>query len=48
MPEQLFTYYIETPLVIVIVQSGIFWGVLFIWLQVETWVISEGDAKRGN
>jgi hypothetical protein len=46
MPDQLFTYYIDNPLVMSI-NSGS-WGGRVIWIQIETWVILKGGAKRGH
>jgi hypothetical protein len=43
MPDQLFTYYIENPLVITSINSGS-WGVTR--LDIEIWVIGEGGTKK--
>jgi hypothetical protein len=42
----LFVYYIENPLVVISINSGS-WGVLIVWLEIETWVIGKSGAKRG-
>jgi hypothetical protein len=47
MPDQLFTYYIEISLVVIIIKSGS-WGDIVYLAIGKTWVISKGDAKRGN
>jgi hypothetical protein len=45
MPDQLFTYYIENPLVIISINRGSRRGDGFC-LEIETWVIGKGGAKR--
>jgi hypothetical protein len=47
MSDQLFTYYIEIPLVVISINSGS-WGVMVIMLDIETWVIGEGPPKWGG
>jgi hypothetical protein len=47
MSDQLFTYYIEIPLVVISINSGS-WGVMVIMLDIETWVIGEGGIKMGR
>jgi hypothetical protein len=39
MPDQLFTYYIENPLVIISIKCGNWGGVMVVWIEIETWVI---------
>jgi hypothetical protein len=46
MPYQLFTYYIENPLVIISINIKRWGWVMVIRLQRETWVIGKGGAKR--
>jgi hypothetical protein len=47
MPDQLFTHYIENPLVIISINSGSL-GVMVIRLEMETWVIGKGSTKKGR
>jgi hypothetical protein len=46
MPDQLFTYYIENPLIIISINSGSWAGVMVVWLEIETWIIGKGGPKR--
>jgi hypothetical protein len=45
MPDQLFTYYLENPLVIISIniRAG---GSNVFWLEIETWVTGEGGTRR--
>jgi hypothetical protein len=47
MPNQLFTCYIENPLIIISINSGS-WGVMVVWLEIKTWVIGKSGTKRGG
>jgi hypothetical protein len=48
MSDQLFTYYIENPWMIISINSGSWGGgeVMAIRLDVETWVIGKGGTKK--
>jgi hypothetical protein len=50
MPDQLFTRYIENPLVRIPINSHSWgeWWVIIISLEKETWVIGKGGNKRGE
>jgi hypothetical protein len=45
MPDQLFTYYIESPLVIISINNWS-WGIIAVWPEIETCIIDKGDARR--
>jgi uncharacterized membrane protein YcfT len=45
MPDQLFMYYIENPLIIISINYGS-WGVMVISLDIETWVVDKGGTKK--
>jgi hypothetical protein len=47
MSGQLFTYYLESHLVIISINSGSWEGLIVVWKEIETWVISKSGAKRG-
>jgi hypothetical protein len=46
MPDQLFTYHVENPLVIISIISGI-WGIGVIRLDIEICVIGKGGTELG-
>jgi hypothetical protein len=47
MPDQMFTYYIENPLMIVSVNSVIWLGEVMVnWLAIEIWEICKGGTKK--
>jgi hypothetical protein len=46
MPDQLFTYHIENPLVMISLNSGSLGWVMVIRLEIETWVIGKGGTKK--
>jgi hypothetical protein len=49
MPDQLFRYYIENPLVIVSISVGVGkGGGVVIRIDVEIWAIGKGGIKRGK
>jgi hypothetical protein len=48
MPDQLFTYYIETPLMITSINSGSWGWVMVIMLHIEFWEIGKGGTKSGR
>jgi hypothetical protein len=45
MPAQLFTYYIEDPLVVLSLNNGS-WGLMFVRLAIEIWGVHQGGTKR--
>jgi hypothetical protein len=47
MPDQLFTYYIENPLVITSINSGSWGRVMVIRLNIEIWEGGKVSPKRG-
>jgi hypothetical protein len=47
MPDQLFTYYIENPLVIISINSGSCVGGMVIRLDIGIWVTGKGGTERG-
>jgi hypothetical protein len=46
VPDQLFTYYIENPLVIISINTGSL-GEMVIKLDIEIWEIGKDGTKRG-
>jgi hypothetical protein len=47
MLDEVFTYYVENPLVIISINNGS-WGVMVIRLDIETLVIGKGGIKKGR
>jgi hypothetical protein len=45
MPNQLYPYYIENPLVSIYINGGSWW-VIVIGLDIEIWVIGKGHTKK--
>jgi hypothetical protein len=48
MPDQMFTYDIENPLVIMCINSGSWGRVMVVWLDIETLVIGKVSPKSGG
>jgi hypothetical protein len=46
MPDQLFTDYVEYPLVIISINVGVWEGIMVINQEIEIWVIGKGGSKR--
>jgi hypothetical protein len=38
IPDQLSTYDIENPLVIISINCGN-WGLMVVWIEIDTWII---------
>jgi hypothetical protein len=47
MPDQLFTYYIENPLVMISINSRSWKGIMIIRLDIEIWEIGKDGIKGG-
>jgi hypothetical protein len=46
MPDQLFTYYLENPLVMVSINSRS-WGIMVFRLDIKIWETGTGGTKMG-